>query len=200
MAKKQVIVIHGGSSFGQYEDYINYLKTCDLTLESMKSGKGGWKNSLQKDLGDDFEVLLPQMPNPRNAKYLEWRLWFERILGVLDKEIILIGHSLGGMFLLKYLEESKIDKKIVQLHLVATPCNEPEKHYLQEFGLPGSFDNVKKQTAKIFFYFSEDDAIVPIETVNFFKVKFSEAEFVLFSDRGHFKQAVFPELIKNIKE
>ena len=47
------------------------------------------------------------MPCYLNAKYIEWKIVFESIVERLSigDEITLIGHSLGGNFLLKYFGE-----------------------------------------------------------------------------------------------
>ena len=65
--------------------------------------------------------MYPQMPNKQNADYQAWKIEFEKILPDLDKDSILIGHSLGGIFLAKYLSENKLAQKLDSLHLVAAP-------------------------------------------------------------------------------
>ena len=67
--------------------------------------------NLDKVLGGGYEVLIPQMPNSQNARYSEWKILFEKIISILDDEIILIGHSLGGIFLVKYFSENDYAKK-----------------------------------------------------------------------------------------
>jgi hypothetical protein len=51
------------------------------------------------------------MPNPMNARYNEWKILFKKIVLLLDDNVILIGHSLGAIFLVKYLSENKFPKK-----------------------------------------------------------------------------------------
>jgi len=43
------------------------------------------------------------MPCIENAKYNEWKIQFEKYLKRTDNDLILIGMSLGGIFLTKYL-------------------------------------------------------------------------------------------------
>lgn len=62
---------------------------------------------------------MPQFPNKQNAQYEEWKILFGKILNALDDNIILIGNSLGAIFLVKYLSENKIDKKIQKTILLA---------------------------------------------------------------------------------
>src|SRR4030043_1684983 len=103
--KQQVVIIHGGTSFDTYEDYLSFLKNQEISLEKLKV-RNDWKYNLQEKLGENFEILMPQMPNKTNAHYKEWKIWLERIIPLFNENIILIGQSLGGIFLAKYLSET----------------------------------------------------------------------------------------------
>lgn len=39
------------------------------------------------------------MPNSNNAHYQEWKIIFDKIVTLLDEDVIFISHSLGGIFL-----------------------------------------------------------------------------------------------------
>ncbi|MDD4830994.1 MAG: hypothetical protein PHR31_02545, partial [Candidatus Pacebacteria bacterium] len=97
--KKQIVAIHGGETFDTYEEYLSFLKNLEIDFERIKSKEKSWKKNLGKKLGNDFEVILPEMPNALNAKYIEWEIMFGKLIPFLEEEIILIGHSLGGIFL-----------------------------------------------------------------------------------------------------
>jgi predicted alpha/beta hydrolase family esterase len=64
------------------------------------------------------------MPNKQNAQYEEWKLVFEKIIDKLDENFILIGHSLGAMFIVKYLSENTISKTIEKTLLLGTPFDD----------------------------------------------------------------------------
>lgn len=194
---QQVIIIHGGDSYKTQEEYFDFLKNHEVTKEYFQS-RHGWKTTIEEVLGPDFDVLQPRMPNPENAKFDEWKIWFERMFDFLDGEVILIGHSLGGMFLVKYLEQNDFPKKIKQLHLVAPPHNLTKD--IADFFLPDSLENVSKQAEDITLYFSKDDPTVPFSEMENYKKQLPEASLVVFEDRGHFKQSEFSELILNIKK
>src|SRR3972149_11433312 len=102
--KQQIIVIHGGTTFKSYGDYIYYLKNKEISLDELTLKKD-WKDTLEEKLGKTFEVLFPRMPNRTHARYKEWKIWFERIVPLLNDGVFFIGHSLGGIFLVKYLSE-----------------------------------------------------------------------------------------------
>lgn len=75
--------------------------------------------TLEQDL-PDRQVIKPEMPNKNLANYAIWKMWFEKHIPFLDPEkLVIIGHSLGGMFLAKYFSENEFPFQIQQLHLIA---------------------------------------------------------------------------------
>jgi predicted alpha/beta hydrolase family esterase len=186
MSKKQVLVIHGGDTFETYEDYVNYLKNYNFTEEKFQKMKTKrWKDNLQNDLGIEFDVLKPKMPNDRNAKYVEWKIWLDKILPYLRDEVILIGHSLGGVFLAKYLSENKFPIKISQLHIVAAPFND-EKEYLGSFKLLDKLSNIQNQVNDIYLYYSQDDPYDLFLDLEKYTEALPSAKPEIFENRGHF--------------
>jgi hypothetical protein len=195
----QVIVIHGGDTFETYEDYFNHLKNYQIeSLDYFR--RKDWKTSLQERLGGNFEVIAPQMPNRKNARYDEWKVWFEKIIPLLNDEIILVGHSMGGIFLAKYLSENNFPKKILSLHLVSAPYDtETITEPLGDFEIKSPVNNLAKYTDKIFLYQSKDDRVVPFADVEKYQRDLPKAELTTFEDRGHLNQEEFPELVERIK-
>ena len=189
---KQIILIHGGDSFNTYEEYLDSLKNWKVAKKYFQPHYD-WKDRFEDKLGKDFELLQPRMPNKQNAKYAEWKIWFEKMFPFLEDEVILIGHSLGGMFLAKYLAENKFPKKIQQLHLVSAPHNQAAD--IGDFELPNDLSKIEEQAEKIYLYHSKDDEVVPISELDVFKKALPKAEALTFEDRGHFKQPEFPELV-----
>jgi predicted alpha/beta hydrolase family esterase len=200
--KKQVIVIHGGETFETYEDYLNYLKNRSVDFSSEKIIT--WKDNLGKNLGEDFQVVLPQMPNNKNAKYLEWKIWFERLIPFFEEEVVLLGHSLGGIFLAKYLSENDFPKKIKGLFLVAPPYeideNYPKGDSLADFIIPKDFKRLLDSVDNIFLYHSTDDDTVPFSDLEKYKKALVGAKSRVFKDRGHiWRPESFKELEDDIK-
>lgn len=196
--KKQIVIIHGGETFSAYEDYLKYLKNYEIDFEKLKRKR--WKDNLAEELKNDFEIIRPQMPSPRNAKYQEWKIWFEKFFPILRDSIILIGHSLGGMFLAKYLSENNFPVKINQLYLVAAPFDgNRDKYSLTDFKLSVSLKNIEKQISKIFLYHSKDDPVVPFSDLEKYASELPSAKKIIFKDRDHFSQEEFPELVERIK-
>ncbi len=199
----QIFVINGGTSaFSRYEDFLEQLRTKPLIIERYKSSRD-WKSRLSEALGAGYEVFSPGMPNKDNAQYKEWRIWFERFFPFMEDEIILIGHSLGGIFLAKYLSEEDFPKKIRATFLVAPPFesggNSRWEKKSNEFALPNSLKKFEKQGGKIYIYHSKDDPSVPFADLARYQQALPHAHATIFEDKKHINQEEFPELVNDIK-
>jgi len=193
--KKQVIVIYGGDSFETYEKFLDALKNWEVSLETFLP-KYDWKSKLLMNLGDKYEILAPRMPNKQNAKYEEWKIWFGRMIPFVKDNVVLIGHSLGGLFLAKYLSENKFPKKIKALFLVAAPHSQTKD--IGNFKLKKDLQKVREQCQNIHLYQSEDDPLVAASEAQEYQKSWPEAKLHIFPDRGHFNQKSFPELVREI--
>ena len=72
-----------------------------------------WVKEKLKEKG--IKVYTPLMPENWNPKYKDWRKEFEKL--DINKNTILIGHSAGGAFLVRWIADTKT--KIKKLILVA---------------------------------------------------------------------------------
>lgn len=186
----------GGNAFEKYEDYIAYLTAKELRIEKLLSQ--GWKLNLGQKLGSTYQVLNPQMPNSLNARYAEWKIWFEKIIPLLDDTVAFIGHSLGGIFLAKYLSENTYPKKIRATFLIAAPYNTKDQHPLVDFIITEDLSLFAQQAGEVFLYQSTDDMVVPFENVTSYQKALPNAQIRIFKDKQHFNQEEFPELIADI--
>jgi len=196
---QQIVIIGGGTTFDSYEDYISYLKNKEISLDRLKSHKE-WRDSLAEELGENFEVLAPRMPNVTNARYEEWKIWFERIIPFLNNNVILVGHSMGGIFLAKYLSENRIRKTVKATILVAAPFDDKDLgESLGSFKLPKSLSKFAKYGGLAYLIQSKDDPVVPFKQIKKYQRALPDSKSIVFDDRGHFKQETFPELVSLIK-
>ncbi|NQV12500.1 alpha/beta fold hydrolase [Candidatus Uhrbacteria bacterium] len=193
---QRVLIVHGGNSFDEYSAYLEYLRTRTIDLNRMKAGLG-WKDHLQRDLGDDFDVIQLSMPDRDNAKYLEWSIWFNRVLNLSDDPVILIGHSLGAVFLAKYLSEEEVSVPIVSTVLVAPPYGHDSRGgELIEFELSESLSQLSEQGGAIHLFHSEDDPVISFNELAKYRAALPDAVVHIFKDRGHFNAAQFPQIFR----
>lgn len=158
------------------------------------AGEGAYKEdeklaaSLQAALGTEYQVLYPQMPNESDPDYELWKAQIKKELAALAGKVILVGHSLGGSFLLKYLAEEKVEKAVVGIFLIATPYwggDGWRYEGYEQITLPEGFASKLPRGAPIFLFHSRDDEIVPFAHLALYAEKLPQATVRVFDDRGH---------------
>ncbi len=201
MEKYNIIFIHGGEEFLTYEDYLEYLRSYPLErLVGVR--EKNWRDHLPDDLGESYKMFAPSMPNSKNARYGEWEIWFEKCIPLFAEEgVHLIGHSLGGAFLLKYLSQNHPSFKIRSVHLIAAVVdNQDLEACLRTFKV--DLDEMRTsclQDLKVHIYHSVDDTIVPYSHGERIHETLSASQLYTFDDQGHFIFLEhFTELTRNI--
>lgn len=155
-----------------------------------------WLPWLQRELCiRDILTQTPEMPVPFNPSYTYWKQEFER--QEINNSTILIGHSYGAGFLVRWLGES--DVSVQKLVLVAPWIDRGNEHGDQfDFAIDTSL--VSKTTAGIdILYSTNDDKSIGI-TVEFLRTHLSSARYHEFVNYGHFclgdmSTREFPELL-----
>lgn len=201
MKKKiQVFLVHGGMTFENRKDYLYYLKTREVSLEKYKIWTGEY---LDKKLGKSFQIIRPRMPLQDDAKYGDWKIAFERYFPYFKNEVILLGWSLGGIFLAKYLSEHKFPKKILSVYLVCPPYDDTlgDEDLAGGFWLKKDLSLIEKNAKNVYLLFSKDDKCVPPVHAEKYRKKLKNAKIIIYkSKNGHFRIANFPEIVKMIKK
>lgn len=201
MKKKQVLMIHGGNPYSDDQQYIKHLKSKVIMLEWIKSRKD-WKDGLQEHLGVEYDVFRPTMPQKDNARYDLWAVIFSKLLEAVNDGVILVGHSLGAVFMVKFLSENKVDRVIDKTILLATPYSSEgingEKLHSFERGEDSSI--FTEQAGDIFMYHSTDDFLVPYSHFEQYAELLPRAIFRSFPNKNHFLVEKVDELIKDIKQ
>ncbi len=199
-SKTQIILIHGGMTFKNRRDYLSYLRTRKISIEK----KIKWSEAyFDKKLGKHFEIIRLSMPLKENAKYNEWKTHFERYFPYFRNNIILVGSSLGGIFLVKYLSENKFPKKILSVYLICPPFDNTIKgeDLVGGFKLKSDLSLIEKNSKNISLLFSKDDDVVPLFHAKKYAKKVRNARIIIYkSKNGHFKISKFPELVRMIKK
>lgn len=193
---KPVVVVHGGDSFPSHEEYLDFIQHRPVTADNFRA-KNDWKVFLSDTLGPDFDVFQPRMPNNYDARFEEWVIWFERLLPFLHDDTILIGHSLGGLFLAKFLALHRFPYRIERLCLVAAPFT--QRRDTHSFNLPDSLQGIADQCDAIDLFHSEDDPVVPVSDVDGYADALPAARVHRFTGRKHCNTSEFSELIATIK-
>ena len=145
------------------------------------------KNELE-NLG--CKVIVPKFPTPENQSLESWFEVFDMYKDELNKDTIIIGHSLGGAFTLRILE--KYDVKIKTAYIVAAPCNKVPSAYpgaditdLPFVGNPFNWDKIKINAENFVIIHSDNDPYIDIENSKEIASKLGK-EVTLIPNSGHF--------------
>jgi len=141
--------------------------------------------SLQQALGDNYAVRYPQMPNEADPEMAAWMAKIANELATLDGEIFLLGHSMGGAALLKYLSEQPVDRPIAGLFLLAAPSWDEHDWNFDDLKLPHDMAKRLSRIPRIFLYHSRDDEIVPFAHLALHAARLPQATLRVSDGRGH---------------
>jgi predicted alpha/beta hydrolase family esterase len=139
---------------------------------------------LQEALEDTYVINYPRMPDENNPDYENHKAKIDEELRKIDTKMILVGHSLGSCFLLKYLSENKTDKEITGIFLIAAPFWGGDGWQHEGFRLENDLASKLPAKAPIFFYHSTDDETVPFAHLALYAKKYLELKSAKLSDAG----------------
>jgi uncharacterized protein len=155
---------------------------------------------LSATLGPNYSVIYPLMHDPEIPEYPAWKEQLERELILLEPEIILIGHSLGGSVIVKLLSEEKVNNKITALFLIAVPFWQKHGDWeIDDFVLAEDFAEKIPSIPFIRLYHSTDDQWVPPEHMNVYLQKLPNATGHLLEGNDHEFKNGLPSLVDDIR-
>lgn len=151
-----------------------------------------WYTTTKKRLEDiGFEVNVPEMPDTHFPKLSSWLPKLKETIGRPDMDLYLVGHSLGCITILRYLEQLKDNEKIGGVVFVAgftddlrnvDPVEDELKNF---FETPILWNKIKPKANKFVVIHSDNDPYVSIKYGDIFKDKLG-AELVIKHNMGHF--------------
>ena len=163
-------------------------------------GSSGLVRYLEKELGEEFELRHPAMPAPESPVYEDWKWQIKDGFNDLRKDSILIGHSLGGSALLKFLSEEKMEQRISVLILIASPVWGMNTDWDKEdFLLAPSFTSKLPEDLDIFLFYSVHEEVVPFEHAQKYAELLPAARIREIPGSSHLFENGLPELVEEIK-
>lgn len=174
------------------------------------AGEGAYKEdeklvtSLRRFLGSTYEVRYPVMQNENDAAYKTWVHQIKGELATIKDHVILVGHSVGGSILIKFLTETKTDKAVAGIFLIAAPFWGSDGGWTYDgyeaLVLPEETDTKLPGEVPIFLYHSKDDEIVPFDHLALYAKRFPGATIRELGGRGHQLSNDLSEVANDIKE
>src|SRR3990167_6176205 len=134
----------------------------------------GWEGSpelnwfpwLKKELQKlRLEVEIPVLPNPDFPQMDEWLSFLNDFLGKEKEPIILVGHSLGAVLILRYLEQQRKTPPIKMAALVAGGLENRRSipQIANFFEKPFDFSKIRSSAEKFVSISGTDDPFTPRE-------------------------------------
>lgn len=180
---KTAIILHGTCDEAEY-----------FSSEYPSLSNSHWIPWLQKQfLIEGYAAYTPEVPTAYLPVYEQWRSEFERF--PIFEDSILVGHSCGGGFLLRWLSETR--RKVARVVLIA-PWLDPEKFKTQEF-FDFKIDPRIADRVDLHLLESSNDANDIQASIRAIREAFPVLNYHLFKDYGHFcysdmNTMEFPEL------
>ncbi len=179
---KKVFIVHGYFGYPE-ENWFPWLKS---KLEEL-----------------NISVIVPAMPHAENPQLSEWVSYLQLQAGIPDENKYFIGHSLGCIAILKYLESLPENIKIGGVVLVAGFISPIRLHELNNFfQTPLNDEKIKKSVKKILAINSDNDPFVPFIQAEEIENRLG-AELIKIPNGGHLNKKAgytkFEELWKKLE-
>lgn len=185
------IILHGMPDPGN-EEYYN--------PEFPSASNSHWIPWLQKQLMiKDISTQTPEMPQSWKPDYEIWKKEFERY--DVTPETILIGHSCGGGFIVRWLSEHA-DVRVNSVLLVA-PWLDPERRDTTDFFDFEIDPALSSRTKQLTIYGSDNDMEDVKKSISVLRETLQQINYREFQNYGHFTKGdmgteQFPELLEAI--
>ncbi len=141
-------------------------------------------DNLQAQLGGNYTIHYPSMPDADNPNYVAWKETMQRTVGELSGAVIFVGHSFGASLVLKALVEDALGSPAA-LFLLATPYWKTQDWDVSDYELPENFADKLPTNLPIFLYHCRDDEIVPVAHMARYVEHLPQATIRAFTDGGH---------------
>lgn len=126
----------------------------------------GWRPWLKRELEKrGMEVHVPAMPDTHHPRVDAWVMKMQAEVGHPDKDCIFIGHSLGCIAILRYLESLPKDERVGKIFLLAGFYEDLGERYskIRNFTeKPVDWTSVLSHGAAFHVIHSDDDPAVPL--------------------------------------
>lgn len=185
---KNAIILHGMPSEREYYD-----------AAYPSASNSHWIPWLQKQLlMKDIKAHTPEVSRPFDLNWNDWLKEVERF--EIGPETILVGHSCGAGFWLRYLSDNK-SLKVGKVVLVAPWLDVGKEYNSHEFFDFELDSELALRTRGLVVFNSNDDEVSVQGTVNMLKERLNNFTYKEFQNYGHFtfgrmQTDAFPELLE----
>lgn len=163
-----------------------------------RTSRDNWYQAVGQQLADLFEIVIPDLPDPEAGRISDWLPALAALRP--DAQTWLVGHSLGGTLILRYLEQA--EAPIAGCVLVAAPANDLARNDLHATGFfERDFDwaAIQAKAPTRLIIGSADDQTVPFWQAEYLAAN-AKGQLIRLEGYDHFKADHLPELVTLLKE
>lgn len=155
---------------------------------------------LEAELGEEYVFTKPILSDPDNPTYENWKRVLDEAFKTLQTQpLTLIGHSLGGAVLLKYLAENELHVSIERLLLLAPPYwGVDEDWNNNSYQLQENYVDHLPSISKIYIYHSKQDSVVPYVHFEKYLQDLSGATGRVLDGETHYFKEGLPVLVDDL--
>jgi len=169
-----------------------------------------WYPRVKKELeARGFQVEVPAFPDTENPKLNGWLPKLKEVIGEPDENLYLIGHSLGCVTIMRYLENLAENQKIGGAVFVAGFTENVGYDEIKTFfETPVDLDKIRSRVKNGFAAIhSDDDPHVDLKYADIFRERLG-AEVIIKHGAKHFSGAIegedacleLPEVIGSVEK
>jgi uncharacterized protein len=165
-----------------------------------REGSGHLAAFLKRELGDDYRVRAPEMPEAdSDPRFGPWRDRIAEELAAVEGPVLIVGHSFGASVVLKALAEGLSVPLLEGLFLVAMPDWSPAGWDVDAFRVPDDVAS-KLPDVPIYLYQSRDDPQVPFDHLALDQALLPNATARPIDGSEHSFTEGLPELVQDIRQ
>ena len=156
--------------------------------------------SLQRELGPSYEVRYPLMPNEADPEFAVWKTALEKELATLEDGAVVVGHSVGGTFLINVLAESAPNVSLGAIVLIAAPFIGKEGWESEEIEPRPDLGGRLPPGVPVLLYHGDEDDIAPIAHVELYARAIPRARVRRLAGRDHQLDNDLSEVASDIRD
>jgi predicted alpha/beta hydrolase family esterase len=169
--------------------------------------KENWFHWLKDELEKKgCKVFIPKFPNSDKPLLKPWLSELEKYQDKFDEHTIFVGHSLGGLFLLRVLE--RLDKPVKAAIIVSGSAGvKPIKFYDGDYNFSNGFEfdwkKIRSSAGQFVVYHSDNDPFISLGNGELIAKKLG-AKLNFIPNAGHFNAMAgytkFDKLFEKVME
>jgi predicted alpha/beta hydrolase family esterase len=142
-------------------------------------------DSLARSLGPGYDIRYPRMPNEADPHYDIWKAALEREFALLDRDCVLVGHSIGATILVNALASGVRPKRLSSLFLVAAPFIGEGGWKSEDIAPIADIGARLPAGLPVHLYYGTDDETAPLAHLHLYAAAIPQATSRILKGRDH---------------